>query len=175
MPSVCTCFRLRSLTRRVTQLYDQALAPSGLTVTQYSLLAHALREGAAPTLSELAQLLYTDRTTLTRNLKPLADAGLIKVGDGADARSKAVLVTAKGRSALQAARPLWKAAQARLRAQAGDRRLAALHGLIEELLHAVLPRAMVDHRGPGAGVCPGLLRAPVTCAIHQPAEQRHPP
>jgi len=137
MPSACTCFRLRSLTRRVTQLYDQALAPSGLTVTQYSVLAHALRQGAAPTLSELAQLLYTDRTTLTRNLKPLADAGLIKVGDGADARSKAVLVTAKGRGALRAARPLWKEAQARLRAQAGDRRLAALHGLIEELLHAV--------------------------------------
>ena len=137
MPSACTCFRLRSLTRRVTQLYDQALAPSGLTVTQYSVLAHALRQGAAPTLSELAQLLYTDRTTLTRNLKPLADAGLVKVGDGADARSKAVLVTAKGRGALRAARPLWKEAQARLRAQAGSARLATLHGLIEELLHAV--------------------------------------
>jgi DNA-binding MarR family transcriptional regulator len=137
MPSPCTCFKLRSLTRRVTQLYDQVLAPSGLTVTQYSLLAHALRQDAAPTLSELAQQLFTDRTTLTRNLKPLADAGLVKVGDGVDARSKAVLVTAKGRSAFQAARPLWKEAQARLRAQAGDRRLAALHGLIEELLHAV--------------------------------------
>src|SRR2546427_11935619 len=155
MPSACTCFRLRSLTRRVTQLYDQALAPSGLTVTQYSVLAHALRQGAAPTLSELAQQLFTDRTTLTRNLKPLADAGLVKVGDGADARSKAVLVTAKGRGALRAARPLWKEAQARLRAQAGDRRLAAPHGLIEELLHAVLPRAMGDHRGPGPGVPPG--------------------
>src|SRR6267378_1655276 len=119
MPSPCTCFKLRSLTRRVTRLYDQVLAPSGLT------------------LSELAQQLFTDRTTLTRNLKPLADAGLVKVGDGVDARSKAVLVTAKGRSAFQAARPLWKEAQARLRAQAGDRRLAALHGLIEELLHAV--------------------------------------
>jgi DNA-binding MarR family transcriptional regulator len=133
----CTCFKLRSLTRRVTQRYDQALAPSGLTVTQYSLLAHALRQDAAPTLSELAQQLFTDRTTLTRNLKPLADAGLVKVGDGADARSKAVLVTAKGRSAFQAARPLWRQAQARLRAQAGDARLAALHDLIEELLHAV--------------------------------------
>jgi DNA-binding MarR family transcriptional regulator len=137
MPSACTCFKLRSLSRRVTQLYDQALAPSGLTVTQYSLLAHALRQDAAPTVSELAQRLFTDRTTLTRNLKPLADAGLVKVGDGADARSKAVLVTAQGRRAFQAARPLWKEAQARLRARAGDRRLAALHGLIEELLHAV--------------------------------------
>src|SRR5229473_861357 len=89
MPSACTCFRLRSLTRRVTQLYDQVLAPSGLTVTQYSLLAHALRQDAAPTLSELAQQLFTDRTTLTRNLKLLADAGLVKVGDGADARRRA--------------------------------------------------------------------------------------
>src|SRR2546430_14193680 len=152
MLSACTCFRLRSLTRRVTQLYDQALAPSGLTLTQYSVLAHALRQGAAPTLSELAQLLYTDRTTLTRNLKPLADAGLVKVGDGADARSKAVLVTAKGRGALRAARPLWKEAQARLRAQAGDRRPAAPHGLIEGPLHAGWPQAMVGPRGRGAGV-----------------------
>jgi DNA-binding MarR family transcriptional regulator len=137
MPSACTCFRLRSLTRRVTRLYDQVLAPSGLTVTQYSVLAHALRQDAAPTVSELAQQLFTDRTTLTRNLKPLAAAGLVKVGAGADARSKAVRVTAKGRSAFRAARPLWKEAQARLRAQAGGARLAALHGLIEELLHAV--------------------------------------
>ena len=137
MPSACTCFRLRSLTRRVTRLYDQVLAPSGLTVTQYSLLAHALRQDAAPTVSELAQQLFTDRTTLTRNLKPLVDAGLVNVADGTDARSKAVRVTARGRSAFQAARPLWKEAQARLRAQAGDRRLAALNGLIEELLHAV--------------------------------------
>ncbi|HZC78190.1 MAG TPA: MarR family winged helix-turn-helix transcriptional regulator [Ktedonobacterales bacterium] len=113
------------------------LAPSGLTVTQYSVLAHALRQDAAPTVSELAQQLFTDRTTLTRNLKPLADAGLVKVGDGADARSKAVLVTAKGRRAVLAARPLWRQAQARLRAQAGDARLEALHELIEELLHAV--------------------------------------
>src|SRR6202007_560520 len=126
MPSACTCFRLRSLTRRVTQLYDQALAPSGLTVTQYSLLAHALAPGAAPTVSALAPQLFTDRTPLTRNLKPLADAGLIKLGDGADARSKAVLVTAKGRSALRAARPLWKQAQAGPGPAAGERGPGAL-------------------------------------------------
>src|SRR3989442_4632093 len=152
MPSACTCFRLRSLTRRVTRLYDQALAPSGLTVTQSSVLAHALRQGAAPTLSELAQLLYTDRTTLTRNLKPLADAGLVKVGDGADARSKAVLVTAKGRGALRAARPLWKAAQARLRAQAGGKRPPPLHRFVQELPQAGLTPAMVGHHGRRARV-----------------------
>src|SRR5256885_253275 len=151
MSSACTCFRLRSLTRRVTQLYDQTLAPSGLTVTQYSLLAHALRHGAAPTVSELAKQLFTDRTTLTRNLKPLADAGLLKLGDGADARSKAVLVTAKGRSALRAARPLWKEAQARLRAQAGGRGLAAPPRLVEGVVHAGFPPAGVGQRGRPGG------------------------
>ncbi len=135
--SPCTCFRLRSLTRRVTQLYDQALAPSGLTVTQYSLLAHVQRHDGAPTVSELAQLLFTDRTTLTRNLRPLADAGLVKVAGGADARSKAVVVTKKGGDALRAARPLWQEAQVRMRSRAGTKRLAALHQLIEGMLDAV--------------------------------------
>ena len=135
-PVGCTCFKLRSLTRRVTQLYDQVLAPSGLTVTQYSLIAHARRrdDSRPPTVSELAREIFTDRTTLTRNLKPLAKAGLIRVGSGADARSKAVIVTAKGEGAYQAARPLWKAAQGLLRDRAGETHLAALHALIDTVL-----------------------------------------
>ncbi len=135
-PLGCTCFKLRSLTRRVTQLYDQVLAPSGLTVTQYSLIAHARRRDDArpPTVSELALGLFADRTTLTRNLKPLVKAGLINVGSGADARSKAVIVTAKGEDAYRAARPLWKAAQALMRDRAGEPRLAALHAMIDTLL-----------------------------------------
>lgn len=132
----CTCFKLRSLTRRVTQLYDQVLAPSGLTVTQYSLLAHVRRRDGAnpPTVTELARALFTERTTLTRNLKPLIDAGFIKVAGGADARSKAVIVTAKGEEAYQAARPLWKEAQTLMRERAGDANLASLHELIDTLL-----------------------------------------
>jgi DNA-binding MarR family transcriptional regulator len=136
-PSIgCTCFKLRSLTRRVTQLYDRVLAPSGLKVTQYSLIAHARRrEGSTPpTVTELAQKVFTDRTTLTRNLKPLVDAGLIKVASGADARSKAVIITSKGEDAYQAARPLWKEAQTLMRERAGEPQLAALHQLIDTLL-----------------------------------------
>ena len=135
----CTCFRLRSLTRRVTQLYDQVLAPSGLTVTQYSLLAHARKRErpAPPTVSELAEELYTERTTLTRNLKPLVDAGLVTVAGGADARSKAVAITPAGERAFRAARPLWKQAQARMGERAGPQRLIKLHKMIEKLLDAV--------------------------------------
>src|SRR4051812_48820757 len=120
----CTCFRLRSLTRKVTQFYDKALAPSGLTVTQYSLMAHARRhEPGAPTVTELAEALFTDRTTLTRNLRPLVDAGLLQLGEGADGRSKAVRVTAAGERAFRAAKPLWKQAQAEIQRRAGEGQL----------------------------------------------------
>lgn len=134
--SGCTCFKLRSLARRVTQLYDHALAPSGLKVTQYSLLASARRREASgpPTVTELAQRLFTDRTTLTRNLRPLVAAGFIRLGSGLDDRSKAVIVTPKGEAAFQAARPLWKAAQAEMHERAGDPDLAALHALVDTLL-----------------------------------------
>lgn len=132
----CTCFKLRSLSRRVTQLYDQTLAPAGLKVTQYSLLAHARRRPglAAPGVGELSRALFTDRTTLTRNLKPLIDCGLVELGHGNDARSKAVKVTAAGEAAFQAARPLWRQAQDRLRAAVGAPQVAALHLLIDRLL-----------------------------------------
>ena len=132
----CTCFRLRSLSRVVTQIYDRALAPSGLKVTQYSLIAHARRPrgSSAPSVSELAQALYTDRTTLTRNLKPLQESGLIEVGAGADSRSRAVCVTTKGEAAYQEARALWRAAQDRMQRVCGAEKIAQLHALAEELL-----------------------------------------
>ena len=76
LSSGCTCFKLRSLSRRVTQLYDQTLSPSGLKVTQYSVIAHARRKdgSAGPTVSDLAGALFTDRTTLTRRRKALEQA-----------------------------------------------------------------------------------------------------
>jgi len=141
----CTCFKLRSLARRVTQLYDQALAPAALKVTQYSLLAHVRRRAprAAPTVSELAQALFTDRTTLTRNLKPLVERGLVEIGHGTDARSKAVTITTRGEALFQAARPLWRQAQLRLRGAAGDAQVEALHGLVDAVLPLLaLPEAL---------------------------------
>lgn len=132
----CTCFKLRSLSRRVTQLYDQTLAPAGLKVTQYSLLALARRPlgQAAPGVAELSRALFTDRTTLTRNLRPLVDRGLVELGHGNDARSKAVKVTAAGETAFQAARPLWRQAQDRILTTVGAQEVAALHLLIDRLL-----------------------------------------
>jgi DNA-binding MarR family transcriptional regulator len=130
--SPCACFGLRSLTRRVTQLYDEVLAPAGITVTQFSLLAYA--RDRPLTVSELARRLNTDRTTLTRNLKPLIAAGYVRLAPGEDARRKTVLVTAAGEAAFQAARPLWKQAQAHLRERAGPPRVAAMMALVDDIL-----------------------------------------
>jgi DNA-binding MarR family transcriptional regulator len=132
-PSGCTCDRLRKLTRRITQHYDARLAPAGLRVTQYSLLAHLVRGGPAA-MSALARLMEMDRTTLTRNLKPLAETGLVEIAPGADARSRVVTATERGRAARAAARELWRRAQDEVNHALGTDRVAALHAALEESL-----------------------------------------
>jgi DNA-binding MarR family transcriptional regulator len=121
-------------TRVVTRHYDRALAPVGLTASSYAILARTDREGPLP-LGELAARLALDRTTLSRELGPLVDAGLVRTsGDPDDRRRRVVGLTAKGRRAVAAARPLWARAQAELSAEFGEQRsevlLAELHALI---------------------------------------------
>jgi DNA-binding MarR family transcriptional regulator len=131
-PSGCTCFRLRKLTRRMTQHYDARLAPAGLRLTQFSLLAN-LRAGPL-TMSALADRMEMDRTTLTRNLKPLADAGLVVVAPGDDARSRIVSLTDRGRDAWTAARELWRQAQDEVNGALGAEQVALLHATLDESL-----------------------------------------
>jgi DNA-binding MarR family transcriptional regulator len=129
----CTCDRLRKLTRRITQHYDARLAPAGLRVTQYSLLAHLVHAGPT-TMSALARLMEMDRTTLTRNLKPLADAGFVDIAAGTDARSRVVSATARGRGARSSARELWRRAQDEVNQALGAEQVAALHALLDRSL-----------------------------------------
>lgn len=136
--SGCTCFRLRRLTRRVTQHYDRALAPAGLRVTQFSLLSALERDvrGSIP-MSELATLLDLERTTLTRNVAPLVERGWVEVIGGADARSRDVRITTDGRAARAAAIPYWRAAQDGLEQLLGKGRTAILHELLDDTLGRV--------------------------------------
>ncbi len=106
----CTIFNLRKAARTVTHLYDEMLKPSGLRSTQYSLLT-VISMGEAETISDLAHQLVMDRTTLTRNLKPLQSQGWIKRVPGEDRRTRAWTITAQGRKALARALPLWQKAQ----------------------------------------------------------------
>ena len=132
----CTCALLRRLNRRVTAVFDRALAPLGLRVTQYSLLSN-LRRTPQATLTELAPLLDMDRTTLTRNLKPLVAAGWVRQRqDAQDARARSVELTPAGRALLEAARPLWRRAQDEVNTTIGRPQVAQLHALAD----AALPR-----------------------------------
>lgn len=106
----CTCQNLRQTTRVVTQYYEQALEPTGLKITQLPVLAAAATMGPV-TMSELAESLVMDRTTLTRNLQPLERAGLVRIMPGEDKRARMVTATHKGMNALDKALPLWKEAQ----------------------------------------------------------------
>ncbi|MGV3726057.1 MarR family winged helix-turn-helix transcriptional regulator [Hydrogenophaga sp.] len=129
-PVGCTNLKLRQLTRRVTQHYDQYLAGSGLKITQYSLLAHVDRLGPlAP--GELARRMDMGASTLTRNLQPMISAGWLVLGPGADARSRLVHITESGLNLRRQAQKHWKAAQLALNGKLGLTTVAALHSLLD--------------------------------------------
>jgi DNA-binding MarR family transcriptional regulator len=135
----CTCFRLRRLTRRVTAVYNRALAPTGMRVTQYSLLSNLRHSGPLP-LSVLAESLDLDRTTLSRNLRPLCDAGWIAVtGSADDARVRLVAITRQGEAHLQAARAHWRRAQEEVNATIGADELGRLHEMLDRYVPLFRP------------------------------------
>ncbi len=133
-PVNCTCLNLRKAARAVTQMYDEALRPSGLRGTQFSLLFLVDHEGPCG-ITEVARMLVLDRTTLTRNLKPLLDQKLLEVIDGPDRRRRPIAITAKGRDVLAQALPLWREVQQRLAFGLGRSRwwglLGDLRGAVE--------------------------------------------
>jgi DNA-binding MarR family transcriptional regulator len=135
----CTGFNLRKATRAVTQFYDAALQPSGLKSTQFSLLSTVERQGPI-VMGGLAEVLVMDRTTLTRNLKPLEGQGLIRVEPGEDRRARIISLTAKGRKVVTTARPLWRQAQTEVVGRLGETRWS---GLLHDLrvTVAALPEA----------------------------------
>jgi len=106
----CACANLRRAARAVTQVFDEALAPSGLRATQFTLLVTNRLAGES-TINELAERMTMDRTTLSRNLKPLVRSGLLEVRPGEDGRTRLVRVTPAGELMLEEAYPLWQQAQ----------------------------------------------------------------
>lgn len=140
-PSTCTCFRLRRAARQVSQVYDRELAAVDLSLNEYSILRRA--EPQPRTLGELAATAGMDRSTLTRNLKPLIDAGWLKETRGEDARQRVIAVTASGRRRIAKAMPHWQSAQQRLQALYGERATLRLNADLDALDQAlnVLPGA----------------------------------
>jgi DNA-binding MarR family transcriptional regulator len=133
----CTCFALRKLTRTVSRLYDLHLAGVGLKTTQYSLLQNLDPTGVA--MADLAHKLGTDRTTLTRTLKPLIDAGWVIQTAGTDARRRIVRITAAGQEKRQSAANAWSDAQTELERTLGLDLVDALHRDVGAALHELNP------------------------------------
>jgi DNA-binding MarR family transcriptional regulator len=110
----CLCLALRQASRAVSRLYDEELRRVGLRTTQYSLL-RLLRRSGEIRQRDLCELTRHDETTLTRNLRPLVDAGWVEVQTGEDRREKRLKITAGGVKKLEEARPAWQRAQKQMR------------------------------------------------------------
>lgn len=128
----CTCVAVRRASQAITHFYDRVLEPSGLKVTQLSLLRAVGRLETA-NISSLAETLQLDRTTLGRNLTVLERDGLVSITPGVDSRTRIVALTEQGCVALERAAPLWDAAQARLVEQLGSERLQSLREMLSDI------------------------------------------
>ena len=131
----CTCATVRRTDRVLTQFYDEILAPSGLYITQFTLLA-TLSQAAPVTINRLAEIMDMDRTTLSRNLEVLVKQHMVRIEEGEDRRMRQVHLTQEGEQALRRAWPLWQEAQARIEHALGQERLEGLLTDLSEVLAA---------------------------------------
>ena len=147
--SPCVCGTLRMVSRAVTQLYDDALRPSGLRVTQFSIVAIIARMGEV-NLRQLEDMLAIDQTTLTRSLNLLEREGMAQRVPHPDGRVKLVRLTSRGRRALEVARPLWAQAQDKVLHELGAKAWADAQRRLAHLLHvAVKKRRLGQERTRG--------------------------
>jgi DNA-binding MarR family transcriptional regulator len=112
----CYCTQFRRSANALTSVYDDALRPIGLKITQFSLLRALERLGSA-TFTEIAVEAALDKTTISRNLKVLINAGWVTVGTEEDARFKVAMLSKEGLKMLRRAEPHWEAAQTRVESE----------------------------------------------------------
>jgi DNA-binding MarR family transcriptional regulator len=135
----CVCGALRMATRAVTQVYDDAMRPSGLRVTQYGLMMRIERLQPV-SAAALEGSLHADQTTLARALKVLENDGLIRRVPNPDKRVKRIALTAAGRKRLAHARRLWTEAQANMVGLIGDAAWKDTRRRLGKLLKATAER-----------------------------------
>lgn len=109
----CHCLAARKRARELTRLYEDKLRPHGLRATQFSILAALSLEGPTP-VSELADVLGLERTTLTRSAGVLERNGWVEDAPSDDARVRPLRLTRLGLGKLESAFPAWKEAQDRI-------------------------------------------------------------
>ena len=128
----CICVAVRKASRRLTATYDEALAPEGITLAQFSLLRNIKRHGPL-SLTALGEITELDRSTLGRNVRVLERMGLLTLSPGADQRQAVVALAPDGISTLARALPLWEEAQAAIHVKIGAPGAAQLEALLGAL------------------------------------------
>jgi DNA-binding MarR family transcriptional regulator len=133
--SPCIAAAMRAASRKLTLLYDGVMAPSGLRITQFNLLAELeRRDSTPPTVRELAEILTIERSALGQTLRPLERNGLIALGrDQRDARRRPIRLTQAGSEALARARPYWSEAHGRFARFFGDAAMAQLRATLRDI------------------------------------------
>lgn len=128
----CMGLHIRRASRILTQVYDSALRPTGLVVNQFTLLVAIHLLEPVP-ITCLAEELFADQTTVTRNIKLLQKQGFVAIAPGEDRRIKLVSLTTEGQTVLTEAMPLWEQVQADLRQRFGEQTWQALLSLLSEV------------------------------------------
>ncbi len=129
----CTCFNLRKASRMVTQYFDDSMRSIGLRGTQFTLLASAFANSPI-TVTRLAEIMVTDRTTLGRNLLPMERNGFIKVEQGDDRRTRIVRITDSGKKKLKEAYPIWKETQENIKQKMGPQNWSTMISNLSNLV-----------------------------------------
>lgn len=130
----CACFNIRKTARAITNLYDAVLKPTGLSAT-HGILLMAIAMAGRPTISRLAEAMVMDRTTVARELKPLAEQGLVRITPGGDRRTRQVQLTDAGHAKRRDVIPLWQAAQSKIIAAGlGHERWSRLYDELQEVV-----------------------------------------
>jgi DNA-binding MarR family transcriptional regulator len=109
--SNCLCTLVRKADRSLTRIYDNALRPSGLVTTQFSLMRTVQRLDESASVNVVARTMRMDRTTVSRNLQPLVRDGLLILSAGKDKRSRLLTLTERGTTVLSETVPLWESIQ----------------------------------------------------------------
>lgn len=116
-------------------MYNQEMRPTGLELTQFTLLT-ALKLTGETTQGQLGKLLVLDSTSLTRMLRPMLKHGWVLRKEGADRRQKLLRLSASGDLKLKQSSPYWERAQARLKRKLGQARWTQMGSSLMEILAA---------------------------------------
>ena len=132
MSNACYCIVLRKASRRISAVYDEALAPYGINIAQFSAMRNIKRYEPI-SLTDLADKLDLDRSTVGRNMKVLERMGIVATATGEDQREAALSLTEEGKALLARAEPIWHDVQVQIEERLGPEHSRQLSELLEAI------------------------------------------